>query len=303
MPVVAAIVLNWNDAEATIDACISVLQAFSACADRVTQATLWVVDNGSSTEDSSRLQKWCLTQNSRIVTFLANRTNLGVAGGMNVGITAASDVRPEFYLLLNNDVVLNSQAISALIDHSQTHEHIVITGLSLLDAKTGLLQSAGGYRYYPWLAYNRPLLAGKPLDKALNYASRDPDYASGAAMWVDGKFLRRVGGIPDNHFLYFEELELNQHFEPDEKTGWCREAVATHEGGGSLKTSKLQEFGTYHAALSAFTYTWQYHPWFLPTVVIARMGGIILRALQRGQPGLVWAVFKALSAFIKNSDS
>ena len=300
MPVVATIVLNWNDAETTVKSCISVLNAFDACSGKLHQATLWVVDNGSEAEDTLALQDWCSAQDSDTVSFVANDANLGFAGGMNTGITAASSTNSDFYLLLNNDVELDILAISALISHSQTNGSAAITGLSLLEPKTGLLQSAGGYRYYPSLAYSRPLLAGKSLDQASRASTITPDYVSGAAMWLKGDFLRRSGRIPQDHFLYFEELELNQLLMENETLGWCLNALATHTGGGSLQSPKLQEFATYHAALSAFQYTRRYHPWYLPSAAIARIAGISLRAVKRRQPGLISAVLRALLACLKS---
>jgi GT2 family glycosyltransferase len=297
LPAIAAIILNWNDADATINSCQSLLRALDSSADEVKRATIYVVDNGSAAPDASALKQWCINQNNGIVRFISNQDNLGFAGGMNAGILDALVTEPDFLLLLNNDTEVDKSAISALLSFSQGNRQAVIVGATVIDQATGLLQSAGGYCYYPWVAYNRPLLAGASIEDVAKSQNVIPDYVNGAAMWLKGDFVRRIGGLPTDHFLYFEELELNQRLEGEESIAWCKEAVVSHKGGGSLPTAELQAFGTYHAALSAFSYTRHYHPCYLPTVVLARVVGISIRAIVRWQPSLIYAVFRALVDF------
>jgi GT2 family glycosyltransferase len=228
-----------------------------------------------------------------------NALNLGYAGGMNAGIRRVRDWQPDYVWLLNNDTLVDPQAISSLLAHSRSHPSDVMLGSTIADQASGVIQTAGGYTYYRWLGWNRPCLAGQPLQNRVDLRSSPKlDYIDGAALWLRGDFIQRVGGIPEKHFLYFEELELNQCLIKGESISWCPAAVVYHIQGGSAPTPELQARGSYHAAISAFRYTWRHQRYCLPTVLLARLIGVGFRALARRQPGLLLAVFTALGDFM-----
>jgi len=294
LPRLAIVILNWNDSKSTIQCAESVIGALKSAHRLIGSSEICIVDNGSKPDDLRRVRDWCGKRANQGLTFKANSSNLGYSGGMNAGIRDATQPNPDFYWLLNNDTIVDQDSISALLNYSATNRNHAIVGATIMDFYTGKLQSAGGYRYYPCIAYSKPILAGATLETASTDDSVAPDYVDGAAMWLRGELLQRTGGVPSNHFLYFEELELNQQLAPQETTGWCREAVITHLGGGSVQSPDLQDFATYHAALSAFRYTRLYYPWFLPSVIIARLVGISIRAIQRRQPSVILALLRAL---------
>jgi GT2 family glycosyltransferase len=299
---IAVIILNWNDASATIACCQSVVYSLQIADPEldIDGCSIWLVDNGSSKEDASHLVEWCQQQRNPHIQLLRNSTNLGYAAGMNQGIAAAFETCPDFFLLLNNDLLLDKKSITALARYSRSSNSTQITGITVLDKETGLIQSAGGYRYYPSLAYSKPLLAGRKMEDLESLSMPVCDYVGGAAMWLRANFLQRIDGLPEEHFLYFEELELAQKLCNDEYMGYCQQAIASHHGGGSQKTVELQAFAAYHAALSAFEYTWTHYPWFLPSAVIARLAGLTYRAILRRQPNLALAGLKAFASFVKS---
>jgi len=103
---------------------------------------------------------------------------------------------------------------------------------------------------------------------------------------------------PNKHFLYFEELELARRLKKDESLAWCKKSIVYHAQGGSTSTPALQARSCYHAAFSAFAYTRQHHPLCLPSVIISRLIGTVLRTMSRRQPQLLIAAFMAVSDFL-----
>ncbi|MEP0201388.1 MAG: glycosyltransferase family 2 protein [Halioglobus sp.] len=298
MPVIAVIILNWNDAEAAICCAGSVLCASQNATPLQVEVKLYLVDNGSHDKDADTLRNWCDSQHTnQVAPLVANQSNLGFGAGMNAGIASAKESNPEYFLILNNDLELSAEAISHLLAFSAAHSRIVATGLTILESSTGRVQAAGGYRYYPWLGYSRPLLGGATLEQVKTATIQMPSYLAGAAMWLTGDFVRRIGGLPTDHFLYFEELEIMQRLLPGEHIGVCVDATVTHRGGGSATTPELQERAAYFAALSAFNYTWRYHKVCLASVVAARIIGVGARSLAKRQPKLLLAVITALVDF------
>ena len=274
----------------------SVLYAIESTGSGLGLATIFIVDNGSE-QAIGPLRDWCAAKHPVPTRLLENADNLGFAGGMNTGIRHALPMAPDFVWLLNNDLVVAPDAITRLLLFSRHNPNAAITGATVLDPASGLVRTAGGYRYYPWLGLNLPILAGISRADLAQTKVPPPDYVDGAAMWLRGDFISRLGRIPCHQFMYFEELELNHCLRGGETIAWCREAEVSHEGGGSAPTASGQATATYYAALGAFTYTRRHHLWYLPTVIIARLLGISLRALARRQPGLVTATLRALRDF------
>jgi GT2 family glycosyltransferase len=293
---VSVIILNWNGANATISCAESVLRAFMTARALLESSELLIVDNGSD-QDIELLKEWCHASHSAHTMLLSNPRNLGFAGGMNTGIRRALEGKSDFVWLLNNDLLVGSASILNLTKFSQLNKTAAIIGSTIVDPISGHVRTAGGYKYYSWLGINLPIFAGKTRSELLLTQTPKLDYVDGAAIWLRGDFIARVRQLPEVHFLYFEELELNQCLQGEEEIAWCREAEVFHQGGGSSSTAYLQERATYHSARSAFRYTQRHYPWRLPTVIFARLVGITMRALLRCQPGLILATAKALRDF------
>jgi GT2 family glycosyltransferase len=198
---------------------------------------------------------------------------------------------------LNNDLLVDTASISHLIEFSRLNTNAVITGATIVDPVSGRVQTAGGYRYYSWLGLSRPILAGRSPPELLSAMPPELDYVDGSAIWLRGDFIARLGQLPDYYFLYFEELELSHCLRGAEKIAWCREAEVFHKGGGSSSTDSLRERATYHAARSAFRYTQRHYPAQLPIVILARLGGIALRAIAQWNPRLIVATVRAIRDF------
>ncbi len=86
---ISAIVLNWNGKEVIFDCLDSLL------AQTYAQKEIIVVDNGSEDGSFEMIQ----TRYGSKVQFIKSETNLGFAGGCNLGIRAA---KGEFIALIGN---------------------------------------------------------------------------------------------------------------------------------------------------------------------------------------------------------
>lgn len=296
LPRVSVIILNWNGAGETISCAESVLQALINGRALMQSHELLIVDNGSD-DDVELLRAWCNSDDRSHTQLVSNPENLGFAGGMNAGIRRALEGGADFLWLLNNDLLVDGASISNLIKFSRLNATAAIVGATILDPISGRVRTAGGYRYYSWLGANLPIFAGKSRSELLQTKPTRPDYVDGSAIWLRGDFIARLRQLPEHHFLYFEELELNHCLQGAEEVAWCRDAEVFHKGGGSSSTAYLQERATYYAARSAFCYTQRHHPRRLPTVIIARLVGITIRAMVKRQPRLILATTRALRDF------
>ena len=298
---VSAVVLNWNKPNETIACAESVLVAAKQINSKM-RFSLVIIDNGSDNESVATLRRWLDTIQAPEVTLLTNPDNLGFAGGMNVGIRALAPIRPDYFWLLNNDLVIDPNALAALVDAAETDPCVAIWGPTILDAETGKVQCAGGCRYQAMLGLERPNFSGKTLEEALKQPTPGYDYIYGAAMLLKGELLSQTGGLDERHFLYYEEMELALTLPESYSMRWCKEAIVHHAGSKSHGRAKAERvFTAYHAALSAYRFTWRHYPWYLVTVIGARVAGLFYYAVRDGNPALAWAPIRALVAFFNRS--
>ncbi|MDP3794378.1 MAG: glycosyltransferase family 2 protein [bacterium] len=112
-PLVAIVVLNWNNVRDT-RRCLESLRQLTYRHIRII-----VVDNGSDAAERQGLTD-ALRQYPE-ATLVANRANLGYSGGNNVGIRAALATGAAYILVLNNDTVCDPACIETLVSAAETH--------------------------------------------------------------------------------------------------------------------------------------------------------------------------------------
>lgn len=95
-PKISIIILNWNGAKISFDCIKSLIEKTDYL-----NYNIIFVDNGSS-DNSIEIIK----TNFSNVDIIENKSNLGFPKGMNIGIRyARKEYNPDYYLLLNNDLL------------------------------------------------------------------------------------------------------------------------------------------------------------------------------------------------------
>lgn len=124
VPLVVAVVLNWNLPGDTVRCVRSLLDS-----QRVRLQVL-VVDNGSSDDSLQRL-----ASELPGVPVLASADNRFYAGGNNLGIAAALDMGADWVLVLNNDTVAAPDMVTQLLAAGEAQQAaLVAPAIYRLDA-------------------------------------------------------------------------------------------------------------------------------------------------------------------------
>ncbi|MFY0598792.1 MAG: glycosyltransferase family 2 protein [Cyclobacteriaceae bacterium] len=192
---VSIITVNYNQAQVTRE----LLQSIERLG--LANLEVIVVDNASEINPISDLQDgfpW--------VKAIRSNQNLGFAGGNNLGIKYATG---NYLFFLNNDTevpegtiedlasVLDSNleagVVNPLIYYYDQPDVVQFAGYTLINGLTGRNEAIG---------YGQKL---KPCDEVI-----ETPYAHGAAMMVRREVIEDVGGMPENYFLYYEELDWGQ---------------------------------------------------------------------------------------------
>ena len=187
--------LNWNGGADLLDCVRSVKQMnYSAL-------TVLVVDNGS-TDESVRM----LARDHPDITILANGRNLGYARGFNTGLTYAYDHGADYFLIMNNDTIIDRDALTELVRVAQSDPAIgFVTGKVYWHSKPGVLQSAGRCDD-PDIMVGLHVGADE-IDNGQYDQVRDYNFVDDVFLLVRRAVYETVGGYDPDFFLYYEETD------------------------------------------------------------------------------------------------
>lgn len=222
-PRLAAIVLNYRTAADTAIAVASLMASDRPIDDVI------VVDNDEGRECQDALARW-----GDRVTYLRTGTNLGFAGGMNVGIRRALDGGAARILLVNSDVVVPPDCLERLEAAMAgtgagpaTRLGAGIAGPLIMSRSVpDLIGSAG-------IAYN--IATGRMRHRMQRDDDADVDAVSGCVMLIRKEVFERIGLLDERFFFSFEEIDFCLRARAAGfPTRLAADAVAYHEGGKSI---------------------------------------------------------------------
>lgn len=191
------VVLNWNGIDDTLE-CFDALEAQTHDAFDVL-----VIDNGSAGDDVARLR-------ARGGSFVLHTepTNLGFAGGVNVGIRRALAEGYEAIALLNNDATPDPTWLESLDAALERTGASIATGLMVRRSEDpdldGTIDTAGD-AVSTW---------GMPFPRFRGLAAHDaPEQgpvfsASGGASLFRADLFRDIGLFDERFFAYFEDIDI-----------------------------------------------------------------------------------------------
>lgn len=230
MNAISVIIINYNSSEFTIN-CIKSLMALEQ---HSVSKEIIVIDNNSSPVDYNQLLDG-LKEYQNII-LKRSIINTGFGGGNMLGAQYASG---DYLLFLNNDVVLNNNAITMAYDFMQEHANVgVCTAqnydeygkfVPAFDHNKGLRKLIFGRRFietfFPKQFPNRKTNHQNPIEV---------NFINGAFMFFRKKAFEKVGGFDTNIFLYFEEMDICFRLKKNQFSSvLLPEASITHYQGAS----------------------------------------------------------------------
>lgn len=168
---------------------------------------LVIIDNASRGNDADVLNE----KYKGSIRLIRNSENLGFAGGNNVGIKDALDRGTEYILLLNNDTIVDKDFITEMVKVAETSKQIGMVGSKIyLYSDPKRIWSAGGkinsiLTKGEMVGYNEP-------DNGQYGEVKEQDFMSGCCLLVKKEVIVKIGGLPEEYFLYYED------------TDWCLKA-------------------------------------------------------------------------------
>jgi GT2 family glycosyltransferase len=231
-PLIVAVVLTWNDTKMT-----------SRCLDSLRQSSypnlgIVVVDNGSEVPGCAILKE----RYPEIETVQLDK-NYGFTGGCNRGIERALEMGSEYVFLLNNDTIVDADAVDELLRAMRERPDVAIASAILL-----FIDPPKRVRFYvAQLDMNKAFhhqpgkgsLYGEEFKKVF-----ETDFVPACAVLLRSTALRKVGLFDESLFTNWEDYDICCRFI---KAGWNLITVGTAEvvHAHGQTTGRISPFITY----------------------------------------------------------
>jgi GT2 family glycosyltransferase len=190
-PLVTVITVNFNSTQVTLELLQSLRHS------TYSPIEIIVIDNGSTENPETIIH----TQFPEIL-FKRSSDNLGFAGGNNLGISMA---KGDYLFFINNDTEVTPNLISNLATTLSNNDKIGVVSPKIKFFNTNIIQYAG---YTPMSLIARNEAIGSKQHDTNHYTGLHPTpYAHGAAMMVRKSVIEKTGPMPEDFFLYYEELD------------------------------------------------------------------------------------------------
>ena len=225
--------------------------------------------------------------------IIDNKENLGFAGGNNVGILfALRDLDLDFVWILNNDTVVESDALTHLVRKMCSGRNIGLCGSTLLyyhDKQR--VQALGGFSYNKFLGLARQIGHMKrwePKKSSVGFEKTIENKifgVQGASVFVSRHFLEQIGLMSEEYFLYFEEQDWAVRGREKFRLGYASESIVYHKEGRTTKSNSFSRqsknmFSEFCLVRSRFLFTKKYYPSIFLFVYISQVLLIFKRLLQ-----------------------
>lgn len=219
----SVIIVNWNTCNLLRD-CLRTLFL-----DLPDDWEVIVVDNGSTDASTAMVQS-----EHPQASLICNVENAGFARANNQGIRRSTG---RYVLLLNSDTQIPPGALSRLIDFMDNQLQVGACSPQL--RTSGGDSQAYAFGNEPSLGYLlrrglTRLLLNRPIHDWDVGHTIDVDWVSGACLLLRQEALAQIGGLDENIFMYFEDVDLCRRIR---QQGWrvcyVPDIQITHLGGQS----------------------------------------------------------------------
>ena len=290
------VIVNYNGWQDTIECIASVLKS------EYKNFEIIICDNASENNSVECIKRWleersifCFeydAENKEWFLFdieagihlIHTGRNGGFAYANNIAIKHAFTKNDFQYIwLLNNDTVIDSAALTYLVEHAREDSEIGMCGSTLLyyDERTRV-QAYGGATYNKWFGIARHIGQNKFFDgkrEAIDYLAVEKKmcYVVGASMLVSKRMLQEIGLMDEQYFLYNEELDWAMRARKRYRLGYAARSIVYHKEGRSTGGRERSMLSDYYGVRNRILFTKK----FLKYELITVYAGLLITLFNR----------------------
>lgn len=229
------IIINYGTPEHTVECLESILQ------NNYANYQVIIVDVLNKKDSIRLLNDWIAQKKDNRFNVIPNNKNNGFSFANNIGINyALSQADCDYLWILNNDTVIEKNSLTELINCYRKESKPGFLGSKIMDYDNReLIQNVGG-TFNKWTGYSVLIGMGEKDVGQYNNKKTKIDYVIGASMFCKADFLKTVGLMPEDYFLYYEDIDWCI---AAQKAGYtnllCTESVVYHKQGVSTGVKLL----------------------------------------------------------------
>ncbi len=245
---VGIVICNYNKADDVCHCIRSVLESV------YTDYHIYVVDNASSDDSVERVR----ARYGDRVELLLNERNLGGSGGFNTGIRRAVNAGYEYVWCLDNDVLVDEQALGVLVEFLDTHADCGMAGSRVdhMEAPDYVQQ------YGITVDFDAFCVEAKYLNHPEDGTMPEVVYSDAVAacsVLVRSSLIREIGPMPEDNFLYWDDTEWGWRCNrAGYRVASCGRSIVLHRMGA--KKESVNTFPTYYAWRNWIDFFMKYTP-------------------------------------------
>ena len=232
-----------------------------------------IVDNESSDNSLTMLQEelsltpceikfegksiFCSFESEKDIYLISSGFNGGFSYGNNIGIRFAMNLDAEFFLLLNNDTLVEEDIFERFISSIHAQDNAVIVPQINNYPQTDLIWSRGGsydlstgkIKLY---FYNKP-------DKSI--VEKFPvSFATGCCWFFPRKILQDVGPLEESYFMYVEDLEYCHRILMQDYEIICDTSIKIYHKVSASTGGGVNPFSVWYMARNRIYFFRKYSP-------------------------------------------
>jgi GT2 family glycosyltransferase len=199
MKMVSIITVNYNQSYITEQLLASIFET-----NTYTAIEIIVVDNASK---DNPIPAW-ITQYPNI-TFIRSETNLGFAGGNNLGVKQA---KGDYLFFVNNDTEFTAGLVQGLVNILDNNPDVGMVSPKIRYFDQPSVLQYVGFTNMNYYTMRNSCIGQFEEDKGqYDHTTGSTGYIHGAAMMVRREAIDKAGLMAENFFLYYEEMDWNDH--------------------------------------------------------------------------------------------
>jgi len=194
-PKIHVLVLNWNGSK-YLDKCIHSIKK-----NNYSNYDITVIDNNSTDDSLSKIKKFN-------IPIVSHSYNYKYAKGYNKAIFNFDNDNSDYYLLLNNDVICDSNLISSFVKGINNYGSNCIMGAKIFDAnnRDKIWYAGGKFGFFNFFVSHYGIRKKNSIKYDKDYKT---SYITGCCLLISKENFYKLNGFNEKFNMYGEDVDLS----------------------------------------------------------------------------------------------
>lgn len=196
MKKIGIVICNFNKVDKVLECIQCILE------NKFTDYDLYVVDNASTDGAPEAIKE----KYGDKVRLIVNKENLGGSGGFNTGLRAAYKEGYEYLMCVDNDAMLDENAIGNLYEFLEEHDEVGMAASKIYHLEApDYIQQFGQTIDFEYFCTDVPHLDMYEDGSMPDYLYVDS--VAACSLMIRRSTIDKIGFMPEENFLYWDDTE------------------------------------------------------------------------------------------------